>query len=102
MVEQAKPQNARNLSLSPEADRPMLIKAKNSPGEINRDIAFRLNAVRETFEESGVLIAKRGDQQQLDPAELSNWRSKVRQDPSQFIQRCQQLKLCPDVWSLYE
>ena len=45
--------------LPQDADRPKLIQQANAQGEVlDRNVAFRLNAIRETFEESGVLIAK--------------------------------------------
>lgn len=34
--------------------------------------------------------------------DLNEWRQKIRSDSGQFIQLCDQLKMVPNVWSLYE
>ncbi|KAL8601039.1 hypothetical protein ACOMHN_030696 [Nucella lapillus] len=90
--------------------------------QIPTEIAFRICAIRETFEESGVLIAadnsvqKEVDTQQslwnreswafyiqdTATASLKEWRKRVIADPRQFLYMCQELSLVPDVWSLYE
>lgn len=90
-------------------------KFSNIPSEV----AFRICAIRETFEESGVLLV-RDASKNLDnwwpnlwekPSEagfikdqsvINEWRSKVDKDPEEFLRMCQKLKLVPDVWSLYE
>ena len=63
-------------------------------------IGFRICAIRETFEESGVLLVrslKDGDMAGCTPGLVSNllseddiksWRSKVHSDSSLFIQLC--------------
>ena len=75
------------------------------------DVGFRITAIRETFEETGVLLLthpERGaaasplsdiDDIQLD---LSVWREKVRKDGSAFIDLCIEAGLCPDLWLLNE
>lgn len=92
------------------------------PGEV----AFRICAVRETFEECGVLLVvpkveensllesidKRGsDRAQLqlskefelcDKSELAKWIALVNKDPSNFIRMCRELELLPNIWALHE
>lgn len=90
------------------------------PGEV----AFRICALRETFEESGVLLVvsepemtrlcQRSEdlfasQHLLDPtvtricsSELSRWRTLVNQNPSNFIRMCRELQLLPNIWALHE
>ena len=91
------------------------------------DIAFRICAIRETFEETGILICKLfnsvsghpnnttdndvahhmqvstglASAASPDPA-LSDWRTKVMRDDSQFLLMCQTLNIVPDIWALYE
>lgn len=112
-----------------------------------QDIALRIAAIRETFEETGrfiqtsnllektfrktirlyrneqpqftpnplspfpgVLLLANNDNDNLVPLSdqddvkinLSNWREKVRNDPTAFVQLCLKLNQCPDIWSLYE
>jgi len=74
------------------------------------DIALRVAAIRETFEETGVLLLANNENDKLIPLSdqddlkinLSDWREKVRNDASTFIELCLELKKCPDIWSLYE
>uniref|UniRef100_A0A3Q3VKI2 Acyl-coenzyme A diphosphatase NUDT19 n=1 Tax=Mola mola TaxID=94237 RepID=A0A3Q3VKI2_MOLML len=60
------------------------------PGEV----AFRICALRETFEESGVLL--------LCSDELSRWRTLVNQNPSNFVRMCRELEVLPNIWALHE
>lgn len=91
------------------------------PGEV----AFRICAVRETFEESGVLLvvpkeeennvlksvghrenAGMTDLSQLSNVcgerELANWRQLVMQNPLNFIRMCRELECLPNIWALHE
>ncbi|KAM9366497.1 acyl-coenzyme A diphosphatase NUDT19 [Symphorus nematophorus] len=87
------------------------------PGEV----AFRICALRETFEESGVLlvVSKQDEKNvlksiedgatdqvlhnaELCSKELSRWRILVNQDPSNFIQMCRELQVLPNIWALHE
>ncbi|XP_056448215.1 nucleoside diphosphate-linked moiety X motif 19 [Gadus chalcogrammus] len=92
------------------------------------DVAFRICALRETFEECGVLlvIPKRKEMDVLRSAEhigdhppdlpagltqvsdicdrtiLTRWRALVNENPSNFIKMCQELELMPNIWALHE
>ncbi|XP_017274170.1 nucleoside diphosphate-linked moiety X motif 19 [Kryptolebias marmoratus] len=85
------------------------------PGEV----ALRICALRETFEESGVLLAVskkeetrllRSVEEDGCPAvraavrggELAKWRALVNRDPSNFIRMCRELELLPNIWALHE
>lgn len=90
------------------------------PGEV----AFRICALRETFEESGVLlvVSKREERgllksietghasgqglpnkaNELCINELSKWRTLVNQNPSNFIRMCRELEVLPNIWALHE
>lgn len=89
------------------------------PGEV----AFRICALRETFEESGVLLVvskaeersllkstedrRAADQvpskvNELCSSELTKWRTLVNQNPSNFIRMCRQLEVLPNIWALHE
>ena len=85
---------------------------------IPSELAFRICAIRETFEESGVLLvrdSKRaksassnesdetlGSVAKLDENVTMEWRKRVDKDPKEFIVMCKELNVVPDVWSLYE
>lgn len=76
------------------------------------DIGLRISALRETFEETGVLLLTRpgDDADSYQPlsdrdnvnVDLSVWRDKVRKDASAFLDLCLETNLCPNLWSLYE
>lgn len=90
------------------------------PGEV----AFRICALRETFEESGVLLVVsqteggsllkstkdrcNTDQilhykvNELCSNELTKWRALVNQNPSNFIRMCKELQVLPNIWALHE
>ncbi|XP_015233707.1 PREDICTED: nucleoside diphosphate-linked moiety X motif 19 [Cyprinodon variegatus] len=87
------------------------------PGEV----ALRICAVRETFEESGVLLVVPKTEEkrliesfqdtfcsqhhrahELDGDELSKWRALVNRNPSNFIRMCQELEVLPNIWALHE
>lgn len=94
-------------------------KRENTFSHIPSEIAFRICAIRETFEESGVLIAYNVRQQENsfkpklwdgpswasycnDQSVIDEWRKKVDKDAGEFLRMCQELQMVPDVWSLYE
>jgi len=77
------------------------------------DVAYRICAIRETFEESGLLLATRGDRLSYsnEPFIVSSsageltklaadMRSKVEKKPEYFLQMCKDLAAVPDVWAL--
>ncbi|XP_072202636.1 acyl-coenzyme A diphosphatase NUDT19 [Excalfactoria chinensis] len=82
------------------------------PGEV----AFRICAIRETFEEAGILLLAPGGrpregsgpspllpaEQLLSAAELGEWRRRVQEDPACFLQLCRHLGCAPDIWALQE
>ncbi|KAJ7395411.1 Nucleoside diphosphate-linked moiety X motif 19 [Pitangus sulphuratus] len=76
------------------------------PGEV----AFRICALRETFEEAGILLLVPGrgpapplPAERLPPAaELGRWRRRVQEDPSCFLQLCRHLGCAPNIWALHE
>ena len=87
--------------------------------KIQSELAFRICAIRETFEESGILLVRdvnrlrnepitessqplSGKSSILSDSILKPWREKVDADASQFLLMCKDLDVVPDVWSLYE
>ncbi|XP_029112116.1 acyl-coenzyme A diphosphatase NUDT19 [Scleropages formosus] len=100
-----------------------------SSSSVPGEVALRICAVRETFEESGVLLvvpAKRASvdddddagprerarrpaslaeaapQPQWDAQVLARWRSLVIEDARNFIRMCEQLQCVPNIWALHE
>lgn len=90
------------------------IPREGIPGEI----VLRICAIRETFEESGILFARPGKDAPrmagpLDQAgtmqpslvslpDLEQWRHRVHQNADEFLSMCREFHFVPDVWSLIE
>ncbi|KOC66509.1 Nucleoside diphosphate-linked moiety X motif 19, mitochondrial [Habropoda laboriosa] len=98
-------------TLSPNTSvRPQIFKS--GPNELPREISLRITAIRETFEECGILICKqsRDDSMQFGWAgrieisenELQSWQTRVHNDAREFYTLCENFKCYPDLWSLYE
>lgn len=88
------------------------------PGEV----AFRICALRETFEESGVLLVVSlqekarlsrmketcasypllDNEVKIPSTELTKWRTLVNENPSNFIRMCEELQVLPNIWALHE
>ncbi|XP_039483057.1 nucleoside diphosphate-linked moiety X motif 19 [Drosophila santomea] len=81
----------------------------------SKDIALRLTALRETFEEVGILICTEQEHLQkwdsksgyprtwlLEPSERSQWQHRVHNDASQFLELFRHHKVLPNIWSLQE
>lgn len=88
-------------------DRPLLMEKASLDEVVSRDIAVRLAAIRETFEESGILVTKSDSANAMAHSfssieELSDWRTKVHKDPGQLCALYKSLGLVPDLWSLKE
>ena len=95
-----KSRSTDNLILNGES-RPIMIQENTNNSFLDRDIAFRIGAIRETFEEAGILLYKScGSKINLCLDALSEWREKVCQNPEEFYKMCKHFNICPDVWSL--
>ena len=97
---------------------PMLYRLRDPEySEVPSEVAFRICAVRETFQETGVLLARSADVAtfQFNPnaveaysfgeehiKNVEEWRLKVRKDPYEFIKLCKTRDIVPDIWSLYD
>lgn len=95
------------------------------------DVAFRICAVRETFEESGVLLVVPSEKadtlstdhhagvndtsdncatrlaltalsDRWDKSLIAEWRSLVLENPCNFILMCRELECLPNIWALHE
>ena len=91
--------------LQNSSDRPPMLQqdsSQNTP--FSNDIVYRLCAIRETFEESGILLYKpqNDNEPSLDKHNLKEWRDKVNKDSDEFLRMFQELNIVPDIWSLYE
>lgn len=89
--------------------------------KIPSEVAFRICAIRETFEECGILLTRPANDNtrkclldlknspisfgtvgNIGLADFESWREKVDKDASQFITMCKKYNIVPDIWSLAE
>ncbi|KAH8273633.1 hypothetical protein KR018_004973, partial [Drosophila ironensis] len=75
----------------------------------SREITLRLTAVRECFEEVGVLLCRSSKDLDFGPVScvqdvpnLQEWQHRVHNKPSEFLSLCKELKVVPDLWALHE
>ncbi|KYQ52807.1 Nucleoside diphosphate-linked moiety X motif 19, mitochondrial [Trachymyrmex zeteki] len=98
-------------SLVPKTvSRPQIFQSKEN--ELLKEISLRITAIRETFEECGILICRRnkdGDAHSgwaehvsIPEGELQMWKNKVHNDATEFLNLCQKLECYPDLWALHE
>ena len=78
-----------------------MVESSNQPDSLDANIAFRLTAIRETFEESGVFLAQYHSTTPTDAGAMSEWCGQVRKDPTNFFKMCQQLNASPGVIYTY-
>lgn len=103
------------FGLGPEPPRqtsfPGLFHGDADSAALPDDVALRICAIRETFEEAGVLLLRPRDSARASqepsialspPAGLADWRSRVRSDPRCFLQLCAHLDCTPDIWALHD
>ncbi|KAH9628396.1 hypothetical protein HF086_015926 [Spodoptera exigua] len=82
---------------------------KNNP--IQRHLQLRITAIRETFEELGLLICSRDrkecrDNEDLfanviEGVDLKHWQNRISKNPEELITLCEENQCYPDIWSLY-
>ncbi|RWS17011.1 Nucleoside diphosphate-linked moiety X motif 19-like protein, partial [Dinothrombium tinctorium] len=81
-------------------------EAGNSDDLLPPDIGLRITAIRETFEETGVLLvglpSAKLDLKTSEVKNLNEWRLRVQSDAKYFADLCLEIGVCPDIWSLFE
>ncbi|XP_017117012.1 nucleoside diphosphate-linked moiety X motif 19 [Drosophila elegans] len=90
--------------------RPKMFEIKVDKEALDPSLALRLTAIRETFEELGILLCR--DSKSLtstsgyakfhEQFDRVHWQHIVHNDASQFLELCKKLEVFPDVWALHE
>jgi nucleoside diphosphate-linked moiety X motif protein 19 len=97
-------------SLSRKCSKIRIVESQRED-DVLKSIALRITGIRETFEESGVLLCKSKCAHSSQPSswasylsghEIKNWQRKVQEDASEFISLCRHFECYPDIWSLQE
>lgn len=75
----------------------------------SREISLRITAIRETFEEVGLLLCKpKKDNGNgiygyvKEDFDRKKWQKEVHNDSTKFLELCKELDVIPDLWSLHE
>ncbi|KAL4716962.1 hypothetical protein ACJJTC_012773 [Scirpophaga incertulas] len=79
------------------------------PDPVKRHVSLRISAIRETFEEIGILIGSsrhkciRSDRGAtiICDFDVKSWQEKVSSNPEELLNLCKELKCYPDIFSLY-
>jgi hypothetical protein len=71
------------------------------------EIALRICAIRETFEESGILLVTNkvynlNKDTSFNDSNIQAWQRQCYHNADQFINLCQHFKVAPNIWDLYE
>lgn len=103
------------LGAEPPARPPLFAAGRPELGEASlpADVAFRICAIRETFEESGLLLLEPAAQEGASRADaparllplaagLEEWRRRVQGDPGSFLELCRHLGCAPHLRALHE
>ncbi|KAK4872220.1 hypothetical protein RN001_016344 [Aquatica leii] len=98
------------LSSNPITTKPPIFLPQN-PNEIPRCLSLRITAIRETFEECGILICRNNTSKTSERYNWSNhttlddvamWQQKIHKNPNEFLNLCSHLEMYPDVLSLHD
>lgn len=80
-------------------------------GKLSRGVSLRISAIRETFEELGVLLCRKSYNSVISRPKSSHfirgidvmwYQKQVHDRKMTFLQLCEQLNVFPDIFSLYE
>ncbi|XP_032179393.1 nucleoside diphosphate-linked moiety X motif 19 [Mustela erminea] len=104
------PARSRPASFPGLPDAPATV-ADGDAAALPDDVASRICAIRETFEEAGVLLLRPRaalpavpelGRALAPPPGLDAWRDRVRRDPRHFLSLCAHLDCTPDIWALHD
>ncbi|XP_054082294.1 acyl-coenzyme A diphosphatase NUDT19 isoform X2 [Zeugodacus cucurbitae] len=84
----------------------------NDRGQMQREFSMRITALRETFEETGILLCRKrlstrnklcsNYSHSFEDFDRAYWQNRVHNDHTQFFTLCKELDVVPDLWSLFE
>lgn len=108
--------NAHKGLRPPMVTEPLTLKStsftSSKDDAIPSDVALRIAALRETFEETGILLLTNPALESSPEAttytfmsqniDIQHWQEKIHKDPNMFVDLCLESHTCPDIWSLFE
>lgn len=94
------------LSIIPPEERDIYLSTETS-SPIPRALSLRITAIRETFEECGILLCKAYNTPKTDKVtplfinDSKGWREKIHKNSYEFLNLCRSYRCHPDVRNLY-
>lgn len=76
--------------------------ANKSSNMLLPEVGFRITAIRETFEECGLLLATHLANDTYNQINLHEWSKTIHKDASQFLSLFREFGGCPAIWDLHE
>lgn len=97
------------FSIVPLSERDVNLKIQRSKQPLNSNtvpesVFLRIAAIRETFEECGILLCKKIDTNEsisLSSTDGEVWRKKIHKNASEFLNFCRAYRCFPDLKELY-
>lgn len=80
-------------------------------GSLDREVSLRLTAIRETFEELGVVLCRNESDEPTSPfssyhhskdCDIPIWQNKIHDHEDSMLSFCEQSKLVPDIMNVHE
>lgn len=93
-----------------QGPRPFIFE-NDDANTLDRNISLRLTALREAFEELGVLLGNRkeeagasssGFSKAVNDFDIETWQKQVHDNEKSFADLCEELGIVPDVFNMYE
>ncbi|KAL1378146.1 hypothetical protein pipiens_015780 [Culex pipiens pipiens] len=90
--------------------RPFIFE-NDDPNTLDRNVSLRITALREAFEELGVLLGHKqseagssasGFSKAVGGFDIEKWQKQVHDGEKQFVELCEELKIVPDLLNMYE
>lgn len=80
-----------------------MIFQNNDEGKLSREISLRINAIRETFEEMGIILCRHSSQSDSNSFHHSKsidiplWQEKIHNKKTTFLEFCEKFELVPQI-----
>lgn len=100
---------SEQLKSKPGSKRPFIYDQRD--GLLNREISLRLTAIRETFEELGVVLCRDPNSASTSPfssylhtkdCDIPVWQQKIHDHEESLMAFCEKFKVVPDIMNVYE
>lgn len=101
---------SEDLRKNVAAEKPFIF-ANNVNGRLDRETSLRLTAIRETFEELGIVLCRKPSSEETSPfasyhhtknCDIPDWQKRIHNHKETLMTFCDNFKLVPDIMNIYE